>query len=341
MLAEELMEGAALLADLVDGDWTDEASWATARGVVEGFMGYWEANRSVFRVVELATEEGDLRFQGLRVRALNAVTVTLARVIAAGQPGPPGGDRSHGGGRHPHLDAGPCGRPPLRVRVLGDPDHLDGGHPGPGAALGRDRSHRTGMTFQPETLHSEPLSESDADADPLVQFAAWFDQASPLVRLPEAMAVATADTHGRPSVRMVLCKGWDERGFVFHTDYTSRKAGDLAVNPVAALLFHWDPLGRQVRIEGSAQKVSAGESDRYFETRPAGADRRPRVGAEPTHRVAPGARPPRGRAHRPLRRRPGPPARVLGRLPGAARGLRVLAEPRRPAPRPAPVHPDR
>ncbi len=84
VLAEELMEGAALLADLVDGDWTDEASWATARGVVDGFMGYWEANRSVFRVVELATEEGDLRFQGLRVRALNAVTVTLARVIAAG-----------------------------------------------------------------------------------------------------------------------------------------------------------------------------------------------------------------------------------------------------------------
>ncbi len=84
VLAEELMEGAALLAELVDGDWTEDASWETATAVVTGFMDYWETNRSVFRVVELATEEGDLRFQGLRVRALNAVTVTLARVIGAG-----------------------------------------------------------------------------------------------------------------------------------------------------------------------------------------------------------------------------------------------------------------
>src|SRR5271154_4515874 len=81
VMAEELMQGAGTLAELVDGDWTDEASWATARCVVEGFMASWDANRAVFRVVELATEEGDLRFQGLRVRALNAVTVTLARAI--------------------------------------------------------------------------------------------------------------------------------------------------------------------------------------------------------------------------------------------------------------------
>jgi AcrR family transcriptional regulator len=84
VLAEELMEGAALLAELVDGNWTEHASWDTATAVVTGFMDYWESNRSVFRVVELATEEGDLRFQGLRVRALNAVTVTLARVIGSG-----------------------------------------------------------------------------------------------------------------------------------------------------------------------------------------------------------------------------------------------------------------
>jgi len=126
------------------------------------------------------------------------------------------------------------------------------------------------MTFHPEPLHSAPLSESGVDRDPLVQFAAWFEQAVPLVRLPEAMAVATADGDGRPSVRMVLCKGWDESGFVFHTDYDSRKGHDLAVNPVAALLFHWDPLGRQVRIEGSVDKVSAEESDTYFGTRPRG-----------------------------------------------------------------------
>jgi AcrR family transcriptional regulator len=94
VLAEELMEGAALLAELVDGNWTEGESWGTARAVVTGFMDYWEANRSVFRVVELATEEGDLRFQGLRVRALNAVTVTLARVIGAGGAGssPAGSD---------------------------------------------------------------------------------------------------------------------------------------------------------------------------------------------------------------------------------------------------------
>jgi AcrR family transcriptional regulator len=87
VLAEELMEGASLLAELVDGDWTEGASWETATSVVTGFMDYWEKNRSVFRVVELATEEGDLRFQGLRVRALNAVTVTLARVIGTGGAG--------------------------------------------------------------------------------------------------------------------------------------------------------------------------------------------------------------------------------------------------------------
>jgi len=120
------------------------------------------------------------------------------------------------------------------------------------------------------TFHSEPLSESDVDDDPLVQFNAWFDEAAPLVRLPEAMAIATADADGRPSLRMVLCKGFDQRGFVFHTHYDSRKARDLAVNPVAALLFHWDPLGRQVRIEGTVEKVDRDESDRYFETRPRG-----------------------------------------------------------------------
>jgi AcrR family transcriptional regulator len=91
VLAEELMEGASELAALVDGDWSEEASWATATAVVTGFMAYWEENRSVFRVVELATEEGDLRFQGLRVRALNAVTVTLARVISGGHS-PAGAD---------------------------------------------------------------------------------------------------------------------------------------------------------------------------------------------------------------------------------------------------------
>jgi AcrR family transcriptional regulator len=95
VLAEELVEGVGVLAGLVDGDWSEGASWTTAVAVVEGFMAYWETNRAVFRVVELTTVEGDLRFQGLRVRALNAVTVTLARVIAtagAGAGSPSGAD---------------------------------------------------------------------------------------------------------------------------------------------------------------------------------------------------------------------------------------------------------
>ena len=96
VLAEELVEGVGVLANLVDGDWSEDASWLTAVAVVEGFMDYWERNRAVFRVVELTTVEGDHRFQGLRVRALNAVTVTLAKVIAtqatASRSGSPAGD---------------------------------------------------------------------------------------------------------------------------------------------------------------------------------------------------------------------------------------------------------
>ena len=145
VMAEELMQGAGVLAELVDGDWSEDASWHTARRVVEGFMTYWEVNRAVFRVVELATEEGDLRFQGLRVRALNAVTVTLARVIASGAPwSQPGGLRPHGRGGHAHLDARPRRRPPLRLRVLGHPHHGHGRQPGPGPALGRDRASGPG-----------------------------------------------------------------------------------------------------------------------------------------------------------------------------------------------------
>jgi AcrR family transcriptional regulator len=93
VLAEELVEGASELAGLVEGDWSEAAGWATAVGVIEGFMAYWERNKAVFRVVELTTVEGDLRFQGLRVRALNALTVTLARVITteSGPAGSPAG----------------------------------------------------------------------------------------------------------------------------------------------------------------------------------------------------------------------------------------------------------
>jgi pyridoxamine 5'-phosphate oxidase len=115
------------------------------------------------------------------------------------------------------------------------------------------------------------LRRTDLDADPLRQFQKWFDDAADVVRMREAMAVATATADGAPSVRMVLLKAADERGLVFFTHYTSRKGRDLEANRRAALLFHWDPLGRQVRVEGSVERVSAEESDAYFATRPAGA----------------------------------------------------------------------
>jgi pyridoxamine 5'-phosphate oxidase len=117
-----------------------------------------------------------------------------------------------------------------------------------------------------------PLDEGDLDPDPLRQFAAWFEEAGAAgVRAPEAMALATAAVDGRPSLRMVLLKGFDEHGFVFFTGYESRKGAELAANPRAALLFHWDPLGRQVRIEGPVERVSEAESDAYFASRPRGA----------------------------------------------------------------------
>jgi pyridoxamine 5'-phosphate oxidase len=115
------------------------------------------------------------------------------------------------------------------------------------------------------------LRRADLDPSPWRQFARWFDEAGSVVRVPEAMALATADADGAPSVRMVLMKGFDERGFVFHSHYTSRKGRELDANPRAALLFHWQPQGRQVRVEGATERVAAAESDAYFATRPLGA----------------------------------------------------------------------
>jgi pyridoxamine 5'-phosphate oxidase len=116
------------------------------------------------------------------------------------------------------------------------------------------------------------LLESDVDADPLEQFRRWFAEAEAAeIRAPHAMALASAAADGAPSVRMVLLKGVDAGGFVFFTGYGSRKGGELDANPRAALLFYWDPLGRQVRVEGPVERVSAEESDAYFATRPRGA----------------------------------------------------------------------
>lgn len=113
------------------------------------------------------------------------------------------------------------------------------------------------------------MDERDLDPAPLRQFELWFAEARAAgLAAPEAMALATATADGRPSVRMVLLKGADRRGFDFFTNYESRKGGELEANPRAALLFHWQPLGRQVRIEGPVARIPTGESEAYFRTRP-------------------------------------------------------------------------
>jgi pyridoxamine 5'-phosphate oxidase len=111
----------------------------------------------------------------------------------------------------------------------------------------------------------------DLDPDPLRQFLAWLAEAQATgLREPTAMTLATADAEGRPSARVVLMRGHDERGFMFYTNYESRKGHDLAVNPRAALVFYWDPLGRQVRIEGDVRRLDRADSDAYFRSRPRG-----------------------------------------------------------------------
>ena len=107
VLAEGMVEQAGQLADLVGGDWSEDASWETALTVTEGFLSYWEDNRAVFRVVDLATEEGDAALRGIRVRALNAVTVALAQVIAAASPSPEGGPGA--------ATSSPAGAEPMAV----------------------------------------------------------------------------------------------------------------------------------------------------------------------------------------------------------------------------------
>jgi pyridoxamine 5'-phosphate oxidase len=112
------------------------------------------------------------------------------------------------------------------------------------------------------------LRRADLASDPLDQFRRWFAEAADTLPAPEAMALATATPAATPSVRMVLLKDADERGLVFYSHHTSRKGRELEANPQAALLFHWSALGRQVRVEGRVEQVSADESDSYFATRP-------------------------------------------------------------------------
>ncbi|AFW94960.1 MULTISPECIES: pyridoxamine 5'-phosphate oxidase [Nostocales] len=116
----------------------------------------------------------------------------------------------------------------------------------------------------------QDLNEKQIDPNPFIQFKIWFGQ-SLAAQLPEpnAMTLATCTSEGQPSARMVLLKDFDERGFVLFTNYNSQKGQELTVNPHAALVFWWAELERQVRIVGTVEKISAAESDNYFEIRPA------------------------------------------------------------------------
>ena len=135
----------------------------------------------------------------------------------------------------------------------------------------------------PEGADDGILDERTVDADPMVLFGRWYERAGQVTDAPEAMALATADGQGRPSVRMVLLKARGPDGFVFFTNYDGRKSHDLDANPEAALLFYWEILGRQVRIEGSVTRTIDAQSDSYYATRDIGS----RIGAYASHQSHP------------------------------------------------------
>ncbi len=184
------------------------------------------------------------------------------------------------------------------------------------------------------------LAEADALADPLAQFECWFkDALAAQLPLANAMTLATVTPQGAPDARVVLLKGVDGGGFVFYTNYDSRKGKQLVARPEACLVFLWTQLERQVRIEGKVEKVSAADSDKYFLSRPVGARLSARGSAQSSivagreileNAVAEekskyGDNPPR----------PGP----LGRLPRHSLADRVLAGAREPPARSAPLSP--
>jgi pyridoxamine 5'-phosphate oxidase len=124
------------------------------------------------------------------------------------------------------------------------------------------------------------LDESTIASDPIAQFGRWFEEALKAeVMEPNAMTLATASLEGTPSARIVLLKGFDERGFVFFTDYRSQKGAELSANPRAALVFYWPELERQARISGAVEKTSGQESEAYYRSRPRGS----RLGAWISH----------------------------------------------------------
>ena len=179
------------------------------------------------------------------------------------------------------------------------------------------------------------LDESSVDRDPIRQFQAWFDQATEAgIAEPHAATVATASPEGRPSARIVLIRGFDDRGFVFYTNYRSRRGREIEANPFASICFFWQPMERQVRVEGSVVRASEAESDEYFQGRPLGS----KLGAWVSNqsgvvasREAPG---PRWSPFSALPRRRGPPTAALGRIPDRAGVDRGLARAEEPTARP-------
>ncbi|KAL3142665.1 hypothetical protein ABBQ38_002973 [Trebouxia sp. C0009 RCD-2024] len=155
--------------------------------------------------------------------------------------------------------------------------------------LAASRRGRQGANERPDpanmrgdySLPGAGLSESEAHPDPMQQFDRWFKEAADSEQITEAnaMCLATATPEGRPSNRMVLMKGYDQRGFMFYTNYSSRKGQELQQNNYASLCFWWEPLHRSVRVEGKVQTLSGAESDSYFHSRPRGSQ----IGAVVSH----------------------------------------------------------
>ncbi|WP_374164930.1 pyridoxamine 5'-phosphate oxidase [Arcticibacter sp. MXS-1] len=134
------------------------------------------------------------------------------------------------------------------------------------------------MTLNNETIQNlrqeyraATLSETEVAPDPISQFSKWFSEAlASSLTEPNAMTLATATADGKPSARIMLLKGFEERGFIFYTNYLSRKGQEITKNPYASLVFFWQELERQVRIEGILEKIDEKESERYFHSRPRG-----------------------------------------------------------------------
>lgn len=134
---------------------------------------------------------------------------------------------------------------------------------------------RADLSDMRKEYKNHTLEISDVEKDPIAQFAHWFDEAVKTMGIEEAnaMTLSTCDPDGKPSGRIVLLKGFDEQGFIFYTNYDSRKGKELSENPWAGLTFFWGPLERQIRVVGKVTKVTHEESDSYFESRPIGSRR--------------------------------------------------------------------